>query len=497
LSQDPDKKAEVLRLHMIEQMSARAIARQLGMSRKTVGIILGRLPPPSSRPPKQLPSSILDPFDDLIRKKLEECPEIKAPAVLEHLRAQGYTGGITVLRDRLRAIRPREQKAFLTPHFAPGSAMQVDWGDFGFPLSSTPRRVSALVAVLAYSRMMYIEFTLSQKLPSFLRAMTRAMEFFGGATEADVFDNMKTVVVERHRNKARFHGTFVDFAAHYGFAITACTPRSPHEKGRVERGIGFVRQRFWPGRRFRDLFDLNRQAADWTRRFANARTHEATGKVPGLLFESEERPALRPLPATRFVTDDVETQVATKMCRIRFDRNEYSVPWRLVGQRLTVRANDTSVQIFLGPKVVARHARCWSLHQDIEDPKHRRELLEARPRADATHLPDTLLVLGEVGRRYFELLTAQSRSLQREALQLVRLTELFPPSAVRAAMERVLQSGHVGCDVIEHELVHRDRLRPKSGLVRLGNDLDQLTVPEPSLDAFEHFDLDNEPEGDA
>lgn len=497
MSQDPDKKAEVLRLHMIEHLSARAIARQLGMSRNTVSKILGRLPPPSSRPPKQPPTSMLDPFDALIRKKLEDCPEIKAPTLLEHLRAQGYTGGITIVRDRLRAIRPRNPQAFLTPHFAPASAMQVDWGDFGFPLSGTPRRVSAFVAVLAYSRTMYLEFTLSQKLGSFLRAMHRAMEFFGGVTEADVFDNMKTVVVERHRNQARFHRTFVDFAAHYGFAITACNPRSPHEKGRVERGIGFVRQRFWPGRRFRDLFDLNRQAIDWTRRFANARTHEATGKVPSLLFESEERPCLRPLPSTHFMTDDVETQVATKMCRARFDRNVYSVPWRLVGQRLTVRADDTTVQIFLGPKLVARHARCWGLHQDIEDPKHRRELLEERPRADATHLPDTLLVLGDVGRRYFELLTAQSRSLQREALQLVRLTELFPPSAVRAAMERVLHSGHIGCDVIEYELVYRDRLRPKNALVRLRNDLDHLTVPEPTLDAFERFGMDNDAEGDS
>lgn len=166
MSQDPDKKAEVLRLHMIEHMSARAIARQLGMSRNTVGKILGRLPPPSSRSPKQPPTSILDPFDALIRKKLEDSPEIKAPTLLEHLRAQGYTGGITIVRDRLRAIRPRNPQAFLTPHFAPASAMQVDWGDFGFPLSGTPRRVSAFVAVLAYSRTMYLEFTLSQKLGS-------------------------------------------------------------------------------------------------------------------------------------------------------------------------------------------------------------------------------------------------------------------------------------------------------------------------------------------
>jgi hypothetical protein len=185
------------------------------------------------------------------------------------------------------------------------------------------------------------------------------------------------------------------------------------------------------------------------------------------------------------------------MCRVRFERNIYSVPWRLVGQRLTIRANDTTVQIFLGPKLLARHARCWSLHQDIEDPKHRRELLAERPRADATHLPDTLLVLGDVGRRYFELLTAQSRSLQREALQLVRLTELFQPSAVRVAMERVLRSGHIGADVIEYELVYRDRLRPKKALVRLGNDLDHLTVPEPTLEAFERFSMEDDAEDDS
>lgn len=168
-----------------------------------------------------------------------------------------------------------------------------------------------------------------------------------------------------------------------------------------------------------------------------------------------------------------------------------------MGQRLTIRANDTTVQIFLGPKLLARHARCWSLHQDIEDPKHRRELLAERPRADATHLPDTLLVLGDVGRRYFELLTAQSRSLQREALQLVRLTELFQPSAVRVAMERVLRSGHIGADVIEYELVYRDRLRPKKALVRLGNDLDHLTVPEPTLEAFERFSMEDDAEDDS
>ena len=135
------------------------------------------------------------------------------------------------VRDRLRGIRLRNPQAFLTPQFAPAAAMQVDSKDFGFPLSGTPWRITTFVAVLAYSRTMYLEFTLSRKLGSLLRAMQRAMEFFGGVTKADVFDNMQTVVVERHRNQARFHRTFVDLTAHDGFAITACNPRSPHERG--------------------------------------------------------------------------------------------------------------------------------------------------------------------------------------------------------------------------------------------------------------------------
>ena len=147
-------------------------------------------------------SSLLDPHREQIALLLSDVPGIKAPAVLERLRVQGYEGGISVLRDHMRAVRPTkksDRRAFLTLDFLPAAKVQVDWGDFGFAIPGSPRRVSAFVMAMCYSRHLYIEFVLSQSMGSFLRCMERGLAFYGGRTQADVFDNMKTVVSQRTR----------------------------------------------------------------------------------------------------------------------------------------------------------------------------------------------------------------------------------------------------------------------------------------------------------
>ena len=268
--------AEVLRLGLVEGIAVRAIAKRLHMSRKTVRKILGRHRAPP-KPAAEARGSILDPYEPAIRAVLADAPEMLAPAVLERLRPLGYTGGVTILRDRLRHLRPRGPRAaFLTLDFAPGEAMQVDWADFGFALPGVPRRVSAFVAVLCYSRRLYIEFTVSQTMGSFLRCMERCLRFNTGTTLVDIFDNMKTVVTSHTATATVFNPKFLEYARARGFAVRACNVRKANEKGRVERPIGFVRRRFWPGRRFRYLIDLNTQAARWRDDFANGRVHEVT-----------------------------------------------------------------------------------------------------------------------------------------------------------------------------------------------------------------------------
>ncbi|HET9930164.1 MAG TPA: integrase core domain-containing protein, partial [Polyangiaceae bacterium] len=163
-----------------------------------------------------------------------------------------------------------------------------------------------------------------------------------------------------------FHSRFVEYARVRGFAIFAAQPRRPTDKPFVERGIGFLRTRFLPGRRFASLQQLAREATAWRDTFANAREHEQTGKVPALVFEHEERQTLAPLRTQTFDTDELLPTSVGRTHRVHFDRNDYTVPWRLVGQSVLVRADDELVRVMLGPKEVARHVRSWSVREDVE-----------------------------------------------------------------------------------------------------------------------------------
>ncbi len=407
--------------------------------------------------------------------------------MLDRLRAQGYQGGITILRDRLREIRPRpSREAFLTQNHPPGRILQVDWADFGFALPGCPRRVSAFVAALAHSRYLYVEFVLSQTMGSFLRCMERALRFFGGRTEVDVFDNMKTVVKERTKTATVFNQRFVEYAAARGFSIRACNPARGNEKPYAERPIGFMRTRFWPGRRFSDLLDLNVQATTWRDDIANNRVNEGTGKVPALVFKHEEQRLLIPVLATPFETDDLVSCGVTKTFRITFDRNVYSVPWRLVGQPVLVRGDDEHVRIFLGPKLVAEHRRSWSVGEQVVNPMHEEGVLAEKPRAAAGRLPPGLEGLGEVGATYFKVLAANGGSIRREVLRLVFLAELFDERNTAEAMEHVMQTGHVGADYVEYVLRHRRGLEPAQPPLRLGReDLDSLALSPPDLSGYD------------
>lgn len=485
-SEPRDRTAEVLKLGLVDGLSVRAIAKRLGMARRTVRRMLGhQLPERQSRAARP---SVLDAHLTTIKALLEEAPELSAPAMLERLRPLGYRGGVSVLRDRMRVLRgsqPRE--AFLTLQFHPGEAVQVDWADFGFAIPGCPRRVSAFIMALCHSRYLYLEFTLSQAMPTFLRCMERGLRFYGGTTLADIFDNMKAVVL-RPGPPPIFNKRFLAYAGARGFAVRACNPGRGNEKGRVERPIGFVRSRFWPGRHFANLLDLNAQGFAWRDDYANNRVHEVTGKVPALVFEAEERRLLKPAPATPFDTDEVEATHASRTFRVRFDRNTYSVPWRLAHQPVVVRANDELVSVFLETQRIAVHRRCWDIGQDVKDDAHEAGLLEQKPRAAMTGLPQELDTLGELGARYFKVLAAGTRSLSRETVRLTLLVELFGARATAQAVADVMASGHVGAEYVEFVLRHKRGLRPAPPPLRLGvPELDGIHLREPDLSIYDQL----------
>src|SRR5262245_62086572 len=241
-----DRKAEVLRLRYVDGLSTRAIATKLSMARRTVRAILGERKSRTTSKEPRARESILARFEPEIRKRLKDDPDLRAPTLLEYLRDLGYRGGISILRDRMRALRPRPHIEVFSSftEIRPAERLEVDWAHLGYAIPGVPREVSIFVAVLVFSRMLYLEFVLSRAMGSFLRCFERALAFYRGRTAVDVLDNMKTVVLGRAGGEPIFAPRFVEYARVRGFAISATLPGTPTGKPFVERGIGFVRTRF-------------------------------------------------------------------------------------------------------------------------------------------------------------------------------------------------------------------------------------------------------------
>jgi transposase len=442
--------AEILRLHYAERWSRSRIARHLGLNRKSVRKVVARRSVALAPAPPRPRATLLTPFHARIAALLAQDPERSAVNVLQHLRAEGYAGGITRLRMHLARTRPAPRReAFVALHFAPAEAFQIDWGEFG-DVFHLGRPVHAFVMVACYSRLLTVEFTFAQTLEAFLRCHERAFAFYGGCGHEYWYDNLATAVAERRGRLVRFHPRFLAYAGHHGFRPVACTPGRANEKGRIEDVIKYLRGNFWPGRTFRDLADLNAQARAWRDGVANQREHAATRKIPSLHF-AEERPHLRPLREP-YDTDEVRSYVVPPTFHLAFDGNRYSVPWRLVGKTLTLRADAETVTAWYGTHRVARHPRSWRKGEMLTSPAHAEGLAAHKPGAQPHWQVQAVEQLGDHARRYLELIRAGTRSLRAELDHLLLLTTLYGPAAVEAALGALLEQAIVGSEHVEQWL---------------------------------------------
>jgi transposase len=304
---------------------------------------------------------------------------------LPRLRELGYDGGYSLLKDYVRQVRPRRPRAYLTLHFEPGECAQIDWGCAGsLAVGNTPRRLSFLVMVLCYSRKMYVEFTLSETLEQFLASQQNAFAYFGGTPRRIMLDNLKTAVLSHPAGQpVIYHPRYVDFARFFGLELRACNVRAAHEKGRVERAVGYVKQNFLAGYTPTSLSEINLASRTWLEEVANVRVHAETKKTPQELFPEER---LQPLPAALYDVGVVRPAHATRRCRVHLDGNRYSVPAACAGTRLTLRIYPDKLLVYHEQHLVAEHLRRYERGIDVENPDHVRELLAHRERAREQNL---------------------------------------------------------------------------------------------------------------
>ena len=471
-----------------EQLSVGQIARQLELVRTTVRKWLARGRYERKRPAKIERPSKLDAFKPAILRWLHIHP-YTAAQLLPKIREQGYTGGYTILKVFVRTVRPGRAPAFLTLHFAPGQCAQVDWGSAGtIRVGNTRRRLSFFALVLCHSRRLYVEFTLGQTQEQWLACHQHAFEAFGGLVPAEIMvDNCKTAVLSHPLGgPAVLNPKYVDFAAHYGFAIKPCGPRRANEKGRIENAIGYIRKNFLAGLDVADFAAINPAVQHWLETVANVRIHNETKRTPRDLF-SEERAKLRPAPAQPYDAALIKPIRASARCRVAVDANRYSVPAAQASKLLTLKLYAGRLRLYDGDQLVAEHLRSYERGQDVEHPDHAAALLHERHQARQQQLLLRFLALSPLASAYHAHLAERRFNVRHHVQKVVALSEIYGTELTARALEDAHQLGAYSCEYIANILEQRQRRLPEPGALHLTrqSDLLDLELPTPDLSHYQ------------
>jgi transposase len=476
--------SKIKHLNQNDGLTAQQIARELVLDVRTVEKWLNET---QYRPRRsvQRPSK-LDPFKDDIVRMLER-HAYTAMQIFQQIREQGFDGQYTIVKEYVRKVRPPKHKAFLKLSFAPGECAQVDWGSYGsVNVGNTRRRLSFFVMVLCYSRMMYVEFTVSQTMEHFLGCHQNAFEYFGKVPQKIMVDNLKSAVLKRIVGQAPvFNPKYLDFANHYGFTIAACNVGKGNEKGRVESGVGYVKKNFLAGLDIPDFAAIHPAVRHWLDTVANVRTHGETREQPVVRFENE-RPYLDPLPRHRFDIATVSQVRASRQFRVVVDTNRYSVPAEYAGCPLTLKTYPDRICLYSDNKLIARHARSYDRHEDIEDPDHPRQLLIWRKKAREQKIIQRFLALSPKAEQYYQNLSQRRMNLFHHVQKIVALSEIYDPEAVARALEDAFTFQAFSCEYIVNLLEQRSRRLPEPGALHLTRreDLLDLAVPSPDLSIY-------------
>jgi transposase len=432
-------------------------------------------------------ASKLDPFKNEIVRMLEKHP-YTARQIFQRLQEGGFDGGITILTDYVRKIRPPKVTPYLKLTFAPGECGQVDWENYGnVQVGSTSRRLSFFIMVLCHSRMMYVEFTVSQTMEHFLGCHQNAFHFFGSVPQKIMVDNLKSAVLKRTIGKDPvFNPRYMDFANHYGFKIVPCNVGKGNEKGIVENAVGYVKKNLLNGLAITDFKIMKPLVQHWLYTVANVRKHGETGKRPIDMF-TEEKPSLQPLPVEPYDIGVVKQARASRQFRVTIDTNRYSVPAQLAGVGLTLKLYPDRLCFYHENKLVARHVRSYDRRQDYEHPDHPKVLLAQRKKARDQKIFMRFLSLSNKAQDYYRQMEQRRMNPFHHIRQIVALSEIYPPEQVTRAIEDAFHFKAFSCDYIANLLEQRSRQVKEPGALHLtrSSDLLDLTINKPDLSIYD------------
>ena len=389
-------------VHWYAGRSQHELAASLGVDRKTIrrytapAVAAGITPGGAPRSQAEWAQLVRGWFPELVDTRLRQVTwpaiEVHRDYIVEQVRAQvtaatihqrlrdeaGLEASVASFRRWLRANLPEEtrraQVRVLGDTPPPGREAQVDYGRLGMWTDpGTGKRVTvwAFVMVLSHSRHMFVRPVLKMDQQAWTAAHVEAFGFFGGVPARIIPDNLATGVERADLYDPKLNRSYAELAEHYGVLIDPARARKPRDKARVERPMPYVRDSFWRGRDFATLAQMQAAAVAWCREVAGGRAcRPLDGAAPAAVFAAVEQSALMALPLRMFELATWSTCTVGPDIHVKVGKALYSVPWRLIGQKLDARATWNTVQLFHKGRLVATHARA-----------------DTRKRTDLSHYP--------------------------------------------------------------------------------------------------------------
>jgi len=434
--------------------SARKIARELGIHRETVGRYL-RLPDPISKPaiPPTGSEEVIEAKPAIVPAgskagRASQCAPLATvieQGVSAGLSAQriyqdlvsghGFAGGYDAVKRFVRRLGQKVELPFRRMESAPGQEMQVDFGQGVWVVENGKRRRTQLFrGVLSHSRKGYSEAVWRQTTESFLRCLENAFRHMGGVPATVVIDNLKAGVIQADWFDPEINPKLEEFARHYGTVILPTKPAMPRHKGKVEAGVKYAQNNAVKGRSFESLAAQNLFLSEWEKNVADTRIHGTTRQQVGKFFETVERPALQPLPASLFPVFEEAQRTVHRDGYVEFKRAYYSAPPEYVGRRVWVRQEARLVRLSNSRREqIALHALAEP-GRFITDPAHlhsrKRHVIER----GVHYLLDRCRLLGPLTGTWAQAMH-QSRGPQslRVMLGLLQLAEKHPAAELEKA----------------------------------------------------------------
>lgn len=449
--------------------SIRALSRHFGVGRNTVRRMLRRNTAQRQQghdlliqQKNKLPrASKLDPFIPLMKELLERFPKLTGVRMHEELQDAGYEGGLTILRQRLRTLRPRpKREPVIRFETEPGIQGQMDWSPYTIDFSrGGNKKVLCFSYVLAFSRRQFIDFTEHRDFFTLIRRHQDAFEYFGGVPRQCLYDGEKTILLRWEAGRPVYNPAFIAFITHYHCRAIACRAGRAQTKGKIEAPFQYVENNFLNGRVFQDLADLRATARWWLKEKSDMHRHDTTGRPPMELFMEQEQRALLPLPSHPYDCSEVALRVCSCDGYIEFETNQYSVPYEHVADILSVKATEKDIFIY-SPELdmAAHHERLpKGAGKKVEDPQHR---LSKKLRYGLEPVKEAFLALGDAAQAFLcGLQEAYPRNCGFHARAILRFKEHYLCLDINRALEHAIRYRAFDSKAIERILKARAKPR--------------------------------------